>query len=159
MQGAGRLGRRPRRIAGYQAQSGGQEGWPRGRRMHEGRRCFARTHHVTATLSHLRLLSSVVDKHLSTIRVPSSAHTMADRFASNIDALSKLLPPRLLAPRVGIVCGSGLSTLASSLREIVEVPYSALAGFATSTGAPCVLLDDTLLLSLFGAAWTHSSWS
>lgn len=58
---------------------------------------------------------------------------MADRFASNIDALSKLLPPRLLAPRVGIVCGSGLSTLASSLRESVEVPYSALAGFATST--------------------------
>jgi len=38
-----------------------------------------------------------------------------------------------MRPRVGIVCGSGLSTLASSLRDAVHVPYAALEGFGAST--------------------------
>ncbi|THH12763.1 hypothetical protein EW146_g7383 [Bondarzewia mesenterica] len=58
---------------------------------------------------------------------------MTDPFASNIESLSKRLPPRLLAPRVGIVCGSGLSNLAESLRDVVLVPYSDLEGFGRST--------------------------
>ncbi|KAI0034781.1 inosine guanosine and xanthosine phosphorylase family protein [Vararia minispora EC-137] len=56
-----------------------------------------------------------------------------DPFASNISILSRLLPPALLTPRVGIVCGSGLSTLAAGLHGIVEVPYSVLDGFGYST--------------------------
>ncbi|OCH91156.1 inosine guanosine and [Obba rivulosa] len=56
-------------------------------------------------------------------------------FASTLDVLARILPPHLLNPRVGIVCGSGLSTLAASLREVVEVPYSALEGFGKSTVA------------------------
>ncbi|THH30831.1 hypothetical protein EUX98_g3358 [Antrodiella citrinella] len=56
-------------------------------------------------------------------------------FASTLDVLASLLPEHLLKPRFGIVCGSGLSTLASSLRDVVEVPYSSLQGFGKSTVA------------------------
>ncbi len=61
--------------------------------------------------------------------------TSPSPYASTLDVLAGLLPPHLLQPRVGIVCGSGLSTLASSLRDVHEVPYSALDGFGKSTGA------------------------
>lgn len=54
---------------------------------------------------------------------------------STIGTLKARLPPNLSEPRVGIVCGSGLSTLANSLREIVKVPYAELEGFGKSTGA------------------------
>ncbi|KAI5116163.1 hypothetical protein M0805_005752 [Coniferiporia weirii] len=47
--------------------------------------------------------------------------------------LKEKLSARLLAPKVGIVCGSGLSTLASSLRDVVLVPYEELEGFGKST--------------------------
>jgi hypothetical protein len=67
---------------------------------------------------------------------------MADSnpFAATLDVLASLLPEHLQKPRVGIVCGSGLSTLASSLRDKVEVPYTALHGFGTSTGASHAVL-------------------
>jgi purine-nucleoside phosphorylase len=55
-------------------------------------------------------------------------------FASTLDVLARLVPEQLQKPRIGIVCGSGLSTLVSSLRDVVEVPYTALEGFAKSTG-------------------------
>ncbi|CCM04490.1 uncharacterized protein FIBRA_06670 [Fibroporia radiculosa] len=61
--------------------------------------------------------------------------TAAQPFASTLDVLARILPAHLLKPRAAIVCGSGLSTLASSLREVVEVPYSALEGFGKSTVA------------------------
>lgn len=61
--------------------------------------------------------------------------TGSQPFSSTLDVLASLLPAHLLKPRVGIVCGSGLSTLASSLRGVVEVPYSALEGFGKSTVA------------------------
>lgn len=48
--------------------------------------------------------------------------------------LAELLPTHLCGPRVGIVCGSGLGTLAESITERVIVPYSALEGFGQSTG-------------------------
>lgn len=61
------------------------------------------------------------------------AQPQADTFAGTLDVLASILPAHLLKPRVGIVCGSGLSTLASSLRDKVEVPYSSLKGFGKST--------------------------
>lgn len=61
------------------------------------------------------------------------AESQADNFAATLDVLASILPAHLLKPRVGIVCGSGLSTLASSLRDKVEVPYSSLKGFGKST--------------------------
>ncbi|KDQ56773.1 hypothetical protein JAAARDRAFT_131880 [Jaapia argillacea MUCL 33604] len=53
--------------------------------------------------------------------------------ASTLDVLATILPSHLLKPQVGIVCGSGLSTLASTFRDKVEVPYSSLRGFGSST--------------------------
>lgn len=47
--------------------------------------------------------------------------------------LASKLPARFLHPKVGIVCGSGLSTLASTLRDVVLVSYSDLEGFGKST--------------------------
>lgn len=45
------------------------------------------------------------------------------------------LPEALHAPRVGIVCGSGLSTLAEkSMRNAVHIKYSEIPGFGESTG-------------------------
>ncbi|CAL1710267.1 unnamed protein product [Somion occarium] len=54
-------------------------------------------------------------------------------FSSTIDQLTSTLPEPLRKPRVGIVCGSGLSTLADSLRDVVKVPYDDLEGFGNST--------------------------
>lgn len=66
-------------------------------------------------------------------------------FASTIDTVSSLLisanKPNLLKPRVGIVCGSGLSTLASHLRDKIEVPYSQLPGFGHSSGSLSIGYD------------------
>lgn len=55
-------------------------------------------------------------------------------FAATLDVLARIVPEHLQKPRIGIVCGSGLSTLVSSLRDVFEVPYTALEGFAKSTG-------------------------
>jgi purine-nucleoside phosphorylase len=63
--------------------------------------------------------------------MPSDTSTPSAR---NIVKLAELLPEHLRGPRVGIVCGSGLGTLAESITERVVVPYSALEGFGQSTG-------------------------
>ena len=63
--------------------------------------------------------------------MPSDTSTPSAR---NIVKLAGLLPAHLRGPRVGIVCGSGLGTLAESITERVIVPYSALEGFGQSTG-------------------------
>jgi purine-nucleoside phosphorylase len=56
-------------------------------------------------------------------------------FAQTLASISSLVTdPRLQRPRIGIVCGSGLSTLVSSLKDVVKVPYSQLEGFGESTG-------------------------
>ncbi|KAL4076752.1 nucleoside phosphorylase domain-containing protein [Scleroderma yunnanense] len=55
-------------------------------------------------------------------------------YAATLDTISSLVPdPKLHKPRLGIVCGSGLSTLVSSLKHVVVIPYSKLEGFAEST--------------------------
>lgn len=41
---------------------------------------------------------------------------------------------QLRTPKVGIVCGSGLAGLATSLADRVEVSYSDITGFGESTG-------------------------
>ncbi|KAI0089646.1 hypothetical protein BDY19DRAFT_116312 [Irpex rosettiformis] len=61
------------------------------------------------------------------------AQTQTNTFTATLDVLASILPTHLRKPRVGIVCGSGLSTLASSLRDKVEVPYNSLKGFGKST--------------------------
>jgi len=54
-------------------------------------------------------------------------------FNETLDVLISLLPAKLQKPRVGIICGSGLSGLVDSFREVVIVPYEQLPGFAKST--------------------------
>ncbi|KAF8576281.1 hypothetical protein K439DRAFT_1397489 [Ramaria rubella] len=56
-----------------------------------------------------------------------------ETFTSTINVLRQHIPENLLRPTIGIVCGSGLSTLGSSLRDKVSVSYDILPGFATST--------------------------
>lgn len=51
-----------------------------------------------------------------------------------LESLRPHVPERLLSTKIGIVCGSGLSTLAETIRDKHEVPYSVLAGFGESTG-------------------------
>ncbi|KAH9983121.1 hypothetical protein BJV77DRAFT_954694 [Russula vinacea] len=53
--------------------------------------------------------------------------------ANNIVKLAELLPAHLRFPQVGIVCGSGLGTLAESITERIIVPYKTLEGFGEST--------------------------
>ncbi|EIW53184.1 inosine guanosine and [Trametes versicolor FP-101664 SS1] len=54
-------------------------------------------------------------------------------FEATLAKLASVLPEKLRRPRVGIVCGSGLSTLAAAIRDVVEVPYASLPGFGKST--------------------------
>ncbi|KAI0634531.1 hypothetical protein C8Q77DRAFT_1194637 [Trametes polyzona] len=54
-------------------------------------------------------------------------------FEATLAKLASLLPEHLRKPQVGIVCGSGLSTLAAAIRDVVEVPYASLPGFGAST--------------------------
>ncbi|CCA76300.1 related to PNP1-purine-nucleoside phosphorylase [Serendipita indica DSM 11827] len=56
-------------------------------------------------------------------------------FEATIAAIRAQVPADLAAPRIGIVCGSGLSTLASHFRDKVEVAYDSLPGFVKSTVA------------------------
>jgi len=59
--------------------------------------------------------------------------TTAQPFNATLETLRKIVPAHLLEAKVGIVCGSGLSTLASSLRETTLVPYADLEGFGHSS--------------------------
>jgi len=55
-------------------------------------------------------------------------------FAACLETLAQRVPQHLRPPKVGIICGSGLSTLAESLTDTVYVPYGELPGFGISTG-------------------------
>ncbi|KAF5351391.1 hypothetical protein D9757_012625 [Collybiopsis confluens] len=50
-----------------------------------------------------------------------------------LNAVNSFVPPNLQRPRVGIICGSGLSGFAGSLRDSVAVDYKDIPGFAKST--------------------------
>ena len=60
--------------------------------------------------------------------------SLDETLQSTLKTLREHIPERLLAAKVGIVCGSGLSTLADNLRDIHKVPYDVLEGFGHSTG-------------------------
>lgn len=58
----------------------------------------------------------------------------AVNYSATLDKLISMLPANLQKPRVGIVCGSGLSGLVEILREVVTIPYANIPGFGESTG-------------------------
>ena len=73
---------------------------------------------------------------------PSLGATMGDLpFKVTKDVIFSIVPDHLRNPRVGIVCGSGLSTLAESMHDVVKVPYAKLPGFGESTGTCHFILD------------------
>ena len=55
-------------------------------------------------------------------------------FDTCLEFLAKRVPQHL-KPKVGIICGSGLSTLGASLTDPVYIPYGEIPGFGISTGA------------------------
>ena len=60
-------------------------------------------------------------------------HTF-ENFAEAAECLTRLLPAGF-APEIGVICGSGLSSLQESVTgPRVEVPYSEIKGFPVSTG-------------------------
>ena len=69
-------------------------------------------------------------------------------FEETLTTIKALVPQNLHSPRVGIVCGSGLHTLAAAMRDVIEVPYSALPGFGKSTGRLYFLSCRNLLSPL-----------
>jgi purine nucleoside phosphorylase len=73
--------------------------------------------------------------------------------AKNIVKLAELLPAPLRTPTIGIVCGSGLGTLAESITERIIIPYNALEGFAESTGASYHLVLSTLVNDRSAQFW------
>jgi purine-nucleoside phosphorylase len=56
-------------------------------------------------------------------------------FEESVAAIRAQIPEYLAHPKIGIVCGSGLSTLASRFKNKHEIPYHGLPGFVESTVA------------------------
>ncbi|KAF8240560.1 hypothetical protein L208DRAFT_1118233, partial [Tricholoma matsutake] len=54
-------------------------------------------------------------------------------FIQTLEALDSLLPKNLRKPLVGIICGSGLSSLAESFKDVVKIHYEKIPGFLKST--------------------------
>lgn len=57
-------------------------------------------------------------------------------FEETLAAIRAQIPAELSSPKVGIVCGSGLSTLASHFKDKVEVQYDSLPGFVKVRSFP-----------------------
>lgn len=58
---------------------------------------------------------------------------LPDTYNAALQTIAERVPKHLQSPKIGIVCGSGLSGLADHMREKVLVPYQDLAGFGKST--------------------------
>jgi hypothetical protein len=73
---------------------------------------------------------------------PSSLAVLMDSQGLDIQSLldeavqliQDCIPEALQKPRVAIVCGSGLSTLGATIRGRVDLPYTSIPGFTSSTG-------------------------
>lgn len=61
---------------------------------------------------------------------------VAQRAEQALQYLQARIPSELLSPVVGIICGSGLGTLAASVlpEPIAEIPYTNIPYFPQSTG-------------------------
>jgi len=81
---------------------------------------------------------------------------IATSFNDSVDKIRSMLPDNLQNPRVGVICGSGLSGLVDSFRDVVLIPYDGIPGFATSTGASRSRILNTVTKLTTGF---HSPWS
>ncbi|KAK0564758.1 Purine nucleoside phosphorylase [Tilletia horrida] len=67
---------------------------------------------------------------------PFDLSLLPEKYGAAVSAIRAVVKdPQLQSPLWGIVCGSGLSGLAASLQDKVEVPYAQIPGFAQSSVA------------------------
>ena len=78
-------------------------------------------------------------------------------FIQTLEVLDSLLPENLRKPLLGIVCGSGLSGLVESFKDVVKIPYDKLPGFSKSTGM-VYLLSRCIDIIIGDLCW-NSSWA
>jgi len=76
-------------------------------------------------------------------------------FDESVNAIKAAIPNNLQNPRVGIICGSGLSGLVDSFKNVVLVPYEDIPGFVTSTGKSDFVDPNSLFIDLYSC----STWS
>jgi len=64
------------------------------------------------------------------------SQNLYDRATFTVNAIKKALPAPLNAPKIAIVCGSGLGGLAQTIdpEPKAEIPYASVPGFPVSTG-------------------------
>ena len=78
-------------------------------------------------------------------------------FGPTIDVIRAELPLYLQSPRVGIICGSGLSTIATTFHKVVKIPYAKIPGFSKSTGkfhmVLFLILGVELLMKIILLEW------
>ncbi|KDN43690.1 inosine guanosine and [Tilletiaria anomala UBC 951] len=58
---------------------------------------------------------------------------LPSEYGAAVKAVRAKVPAALARPAWGIICGSGLSGLAGSLKDKVEIPYEQIPGFPNST--------------------------
>lgn len=73
-----------------------------------------------------------VSHHPSTLRAPSSARGEGSSFDHQAADIIHAKKPNF-SPRLGLILGSGLSTLAHHIEDTVTIPYHELPGFAECT--------------------------
>jgi len=72
---------------------------------------------------------------MATIEATNSLSSIFSRATSTAHHLQELLPPSIQAPRIAIVCGSGLGGLADTVSDSprLEVPYASIPEFPRPT--------------------------
>jgi hypothetical protein len=80
---------------------------------------------------------------------------IAVSFDESVNAIKAAIPGIIQNPRVGIICGSGLSGLVNSFRNTILIPYENIPGFVTSTGESDFMDPKSPLTDL----WAYSTGS
>ena len=78
-------------------------------------------------------------------------------FVQTLEVLDSLVPGNLKKPLLGIVCGSGLSGLVESFKDVRKIPYDKLPGFSTSTGMAYLLSHCIGIVT--DDLWRNSAWA
>lgn len=65
--------------------------------------------------------------------MPDTIPALPETYGVALQTIADRVPKHLQSPKIGIVCGSGLSGLADHMRDKVLIPYEDLAGFGKST--------------------------
>ena len=72
--------------------------------------------------------------HSLTLLMDSQVSDTQDPLKEAVKFIQDRIPEALQKPRVAVVCGSGLQTLGATVRGRVDLPYTSIPGFTSSTG-------------------------